>query len=164
MRASTLYVQNWQLAADAVDYFAAENEPSDVQHFWSLSAEEQFYLMWPLLLLLGVAATRRRPQWRRRALGVVMGGLVALSFAYSLYLTEANPAAAYFVTPTRAWEFGAGGLLALFAHTRRRQRPRPSRGLVGRPGGDRDRLGGVQRRRRRSRAPPRCSRCSGRWP
>ena len=62
MRASTLYVQNWQLAADAVDYFAAENGPSPVQHFWSLSAEEQFYLVWPLLLLLGVAVTRRRPR------------------------------------------------------------------------------------------------------
>ena len=44
-----------------------------------------------------------------------MGALVAVSFAYSLYLTATNPAAAYFVTPTRAWEFGAGGLLALFA-------------------------------------------------
>ncbi len=117
MRASTLYVQNWQLAADAVDYFAAENEPSVVQHFWSLSAEEQFYLLWPLLLLLGVAVTRRRPQSRRLALGVAMGGLVAASFAYSLYLTAANPAAAYFITPTRAWEFGAGGLLALVAQT-----------------------------------------------
>ncbi len=117
MRASTLYVQNWQLAADAVDYFAAENEPSVVQHFWSLSAEEQFYLVWPLLLLAGVAATRRRPRWRLRALGVAMGGLVAVSFAYGLYLTVANPAAAYFITPTRAWEFGAGGLLALSAQT-----------------------------------------------
>ena len=73
--------------------------------------------MWPLLLLIGVAATRRRPRWRLRALGVAMGALVAVSFAYGLYLTAANPAAAYFITPTRAWEFGAGGLLALSAHT-----------------------------------------------
>src|SRR4051794_3680670 len=58
--ASTAYVQNWQLAADAVDYFAAENSASPVRHFWSLSAEEQFYVLWPLLILIGAWAARRR--------------------------------------------------------------------------------------------------------
>ncbi|MGH2840935.1 MAG: acyltransferase family protein, partial [Solirubrobacteraceae bacterium] len=53
IRASTLYVENWQLAADAVDYQAQDNAPSSVQHFWSLSAEEQFYLVWPVLIVLG---------------------------------------------------------------------------------------------------------------
>ena len=58
MRASTLYVQNWQLAADAGDYFARADEPrSPVLHFWSLSVEEQFYLVWPVLIAL--AAPRR---------------------------------------------------------------------------------------------------------
>ena len=105
MRASTLYVQNWQLASDAVDYFAiAEHTPSPVQHFWSLSVEEQFYLLWPVVLL----ATARN----RRALVGGMAVLTVLSLAYSLFATATNPAAAYFVTPARAWEFGAGGLLA----------------------------------------------------
>jgi peptidoglycan/LPS O-acetylase OafA/YrhL len=105
MRASTLYVENWQLASDAVDYFAmAENTPSPVQHFWSLSVEEQYYLLWPVLLLVTARS--------RRALLIGMAVLTALSLAYSLYMTAVNPAAAYFVTPARAWEFGAGGLLA----------------------------------------------------
>ena len=116
MRASTLYVQNWQLASGAVDYFAvAENTPSPVQHFWSLSVEEQFYLLWPVVLLVTARS--------RRALLIGMAVLTALSLAYSLYLTAGNPAAAYFVTPTRAWEFGAGGLLA-FARPAARPSPR----------------------------------------
>src|SRR5690606_37022023 len=49
--ASALYVQNWALAADSVDYLAAEAEPTAVQHYWTLSIEEQFYLVWPLLVL-----------------------------------------------------------------------------------------------------------------
>ena len=101
LRASVLYVQNWQLAADAVDYFAvAENAPSPVQHFWSLSVEEQFYLVWPVLIVLA------------RGRIAAMAALTALSLGYSLYDTAIDPAAAYFVTPARAWEFGAGGLLA----------------------------------------------------
>src|SRR5690606_23042555 len=47
--ASVLYVENWALAAEAVDYQAATNEPTAFQHFWSLGVEEQFYLFWPLL-------------------------------------------------------------------------------------------------------------------
>jgi peptidoglycan/LPS O-acetylase OafA/YrhL len=114
IRASTGYVQNWHLAAAAVDYFAADNAPSPVQHYWSLSAEEQFYLVWPLLIGLATWMTRGRPRRvRRRAIATVLSALTALSLAYSISRTAAGPAAAYFVTPTRAWEFGAGGLLAL---------------------------------------------------
>ena len=120
LRASTAYVQNWQLAQTAVDYFAADDGPSPVQHFWSLSAEEQFYLVWPVLLLLAVGLTHTRPPHvRRRAIVVVIGGLTAVSLAYSLYDTAANPSAAYFVTPTRGWEFGMGGLLALLPQIHR---------------------------------------------
>ena len=106
--ASTAYFQNWQLASDAVDYLGAENRASPVQHFWSLSAEEQFYLAWPLLIALGAWLARTRV-----AIFLVLGLVSGLSLAYSITETASNPAAAYFVTPTRAWEFGAGGLLAL---------------------------------------------------
>ena len=106
--ASTAYFQNWQLASDAVDYLGAENRASPVQHFWSLSAEEQFYLAWPLLIALGAWLSRTRV-----AIFLVLGLVSGLSLAYSITETASNPAAAYFVTPTRAWEFGAGGLLAL---------------------------------------------------
>ena len=109
VRASALYGQNWHLATAAVDYFAAEDGPSPVRHFWSLSAEEQFYLVWPVLLLLAALAARGR----RAGLALAMGACTALSLAYSIHLTAAEPASAYFVTPTRGWEFGLGALLAL---------------------------------------------------
>ena len=111
-RAAVLYVVNWLLARDAVDYLAAENAPTPVQHFWSLSVEEQFYFVWPVLILLLGALARAT---RRRPLPVVLAGLavlVAASLAWSVHETAANPAAAYFVTPTRVWELGVGGLLA----------------------------------------------------
>ena len=108
VRASTLYVQNWQLAHDAVDYFAAANQPSPVQHFWSLSVEEQFYLVWPVMIALAALVARNR----LRAAAIGMGVLTVASFVYSVVHTAADQADAYFVTPTRAWEFGLGGLLA----------------------------------------------------
>jgi hypothetical protein len=79
-----------------------------VQHFWSLSAEEQFYVIWPLLIIVAAWTVRRR-----LAIAIVLLTVTGLSLWYSISETAANPAAAYFVTPTRAWEFGAGGLLAL---------------------------------------------------
>ena len=113
--ASALYVQNWLLARDSVDYLTAEDTASPVQHYWSLSVEEQFYLGWPLLLVLaGVLARRLHRSWRRVALVVGAAGC-ALSFAASISLTASNAAAAYFVTQTRVWELGLGALLAILA-------------------------------------------------
>jgi peptidoglycan/LPS O-acetylase OafA/YrhL len=114
IRASALYFQNWQLAHDAVNYLTAEDPASPVQHFWSLSVEEQFYLLWPLLFLAAAFVARRRGG---RSGPVVIAGLtsalVAGSLAYSVYETRVDPRAAYFVTTTRMWELGLGGLLAL---------------------------------------------------
>ena len=113
-----LYVENWVLAVNSVDYLAAENTPSPAQHYWTLSAEEQFYLVWPLLVLLGIWLARRAtrssgaPAVPRRAVFVVLAVAVVASLAYSLWVSATNPAWAYFVTPARAWEFGAGALLA----------------------------------------------------
>ncbi len=140
--ASGLYAQNWVLAGDAVDYMAAENVASPVQHYWSLSAEEQFYLVWPLLIGLSLLVGRRlgpaprsgtgtgsgtrsrtgrgsrswsragrRASWRPVAAGVLALVVVA-SLVTSVVWTSSDQAYAYFITPTRAWEFGAGALLA----------------------------------------------------
>ena len=65
---SALYVANWHFAAQSVDYFAQDIEPSPVLHLWSLAIEEQFYLVWPSLLLGGhlvLAPPRRAPSARR---------------------------------------------------------------------------------------------------
>ncbi len=120
-RAATLYVVNWLLARDSVDYLAAENAPSPVQHFWSLSVEEQFYFVWPILIL-GMVLLARRQRWNREL--AVLGGLgilVTVSLGYSIWETAHNPAAAYFVTPTRMWELGIGGLLAVVVAVRERR-------------------------------------------
>lgn len=114
--ASVFYVQNWVLAADSIDYLAAENDPSPVQHFWSLSVEEQFYIFLPLLLLLALTIARRlrskeREGWHRRAIVVALSVVLVASMAASVLETLRSPASAYFVTTTRAWEFAAGGLL-----------------------------------------------------
>jgi peptidoglycan/LPS O-acetylase OafA/YrhL len=111
--ASALYYQNWQLAGNAVDYLKATEAATPVQHFWSLSVEEQFYLVWPLLFLLAALISVRRPGARRVVVGVLTTALVVASLAYSVYDTSADQAAAYFVTTTRMWELGIGGLLAI---------------------------------------------------
>ena len=114
--ASGLYIQNWHLAASSIDYLDASNKPSAVQHYWSLSAEEQFYIIWPLLMVLAIwFAAKRSVRTRTLAIGIVLGVVVLASFVFSVWYTATNPAPAYLITPTRAWEFGLGGLLAIFA-------------------------------------------------
>ena len=114
--ASGLYVQNWNLATSAIDYLAADNAPTAVQHYWSLSAEEQFYIIWPILMVIALLiAAKRSARVRTIAIGVVLGAVVLASFVLSVWMTATHPSYAYFITPTRAWEFGLGGLLALVA-------------------------------------------------
>ncbi|MCW4459701.1 acyltransferase family protein [Microbacterium sp. MPKO10] len=117
--ASALYGQNWMLADQAVDYMAAEAQASPVQHYWSLSTEEQFYIVWPLLMVAAIwLAARSRSGSRNRMIAIVMGSVAVVSFGWSLWQTAFDPAAAYFVTTTRAWEFALGGLTALVVVSR----------------------------------------------
>ena len=126
---AVFFAANIHFAAVGTDYFAQEEPPSPLQHYWSLSVEEQFYLVWPALLLVLVLLARRRALPRRLVL-VVLVVLTGASFAWSLISTSSDPLAAYFSTLARAWELGLGALTALVAATVAARMPSLVRGLV----------------------------------
>jgi peptidoglycan/LPS O-acetylase OafA/YrhL len=108
------FAANIHFAHIGTNYFDQRRPPSTVQHYWSLSVEEQFYVVWPLLIfLVGLAATRIRRS-ARAALGPVALAAVVGSLAYCVIKTASSPTAAYFATPARAWELGVGALLAIY--------------------------------------------------
>ncbi|QNK80971.1 acyltransferase family protein [Nakamurella sp. PAMC28650] len=108
--ASGLYFENWSLASSSTDYLAAGAGASPVQHYWSLSVEEQFYIIWPILLLgTGLMFRARRTKAVATLLLVLIGG----SLAYSVLSTAADAKFAYFDIFARLWEFGVGGALAV---------------------------------------------------
>jgi peptidoglycan/LPS O-acetylase OafA/YrhL len=113
---STFYGINWRLAAQGVNYLNAGAAPSPLQHMWSLAVEEQFYLVWPVLLLAASFAWR----WRRTTLsrGSVLLVLLVLtggSFALCVRQTRSAVPWAYFGAHTRAWELGLGAIAAIAA-------------------------------------------------
>ncbi|TQS75943.1 acyltransferase [Ornithinibacillus gellani] len=112
--ASALYFENWQLATNAIDYLAQHNEASPYQHYWAMSVQGQFYLLWPLLLALAILLAKYifKRSVRQTFLYVIIGASV-LSFGYSIYITAVNQPWAYFDTFARVWEFGVGGIAAL---------------------------------------------------
>jgi peptidoglycan/LPS O-acetylase OafA/YrhL len=105
---------NWHFISVGNDYFAQGTPTSPLQHFWSLGVEEQFYLVWPVVLTLVVMAPlvrRRRPS----AIMVLLGVICVASLAWSIWQTHATPIEAYFSPFTRAWELGLGAALAALA-------------------------------------------------
>lgn len=111
------FAGNYRFATVGTDYFAATAAASPLQHYWSLSVEEQFYFVWPWLMLglLTVLARSGRVHHARLAAGVTMGLVVVASFLWGLHETAERPAWAYFSTLSRVWELGLGALLAIAA-------------------------------------------------
>jgi peptidoglycan/LPS O-acetylase OafA/YrhL len=112
--ASIVSVENWRLIRLGADYFQ-EGSASPLQHYWSLSVEEQFYVFWPILLFVLLAAVRRRRAPTRPHLAAVIGVGIALSFVISVLESMFRPGWAYFSLESRAWELGVGALLAVAA-------------------------------------------------
>jgi peptidoglycan/LPS O-acetylase OafA/YrhL len=112
-RAAFLYVTNWYFIGEATDYFGGDLATNPVLHFWSLAVEEQFYLLWPLLLG-GLFAVGGRFGDRQvvvvRAV-VAVGAVVSLGWAWSL--RSSDPIRGYYGTDARAYQLLAGALIAL---------------------------------------------------
>jgi len=109
---SSLFAANWRMS-QLSSYFNMGSEPSPLRHFWSLAVEEQFYLVWPLLvLLLGVLA--RRMSHRGKVL-CASSVIVVASFVWALHEVTANPTWAFYSPFTRAWELGLGAVAACLA-------------------------------------------------
>jgi peptidoglycan/LPS O-acetylase OafA/YrhL len=107
-QASALYLSNMFFAKSAADYFAPRVASNPLLHTWSLAVEEQFYLFWPLLIMAGLLI------WRsRRVLTAILIGLTLVSFVACVWLTQHHGVFAFYALPTRAWEFGIGGLAVL---------------------------------------------------
>jgi peptidoglycan/LPS O-acetylase OafA/YrhL len=109
------FLANVHFAELGTDYFSLTRAPSAVQHYWSLSVEEQFYLVRPAVILVTCGLAKRAA---RGALTVVAGVIVVASLSWSVVSTAHTPASAYFSSPARAWELGAGALLVLLAPKR----------------------------------------------
>jgi peptidoglycan/LPS O-acetylase OafA/YrhL len=117
---SLFFSANWRFAVSGTDYFQAGGPRSPFEHFWSLGVEEQFYLVWPWIMVAIFALVNRRVDYASRVahrlVGVVMALIVLVSFVYASFLTS-NPTWAYFSTFARVWELGVGALLAVMAAT-----------------------------------------------
>ncbi len=129
------FAANVRLALTGTDYFAQGQPPSPLRHYWSLAVEEQFYLVWPLLLLACVLLVRRREggaaELRRVAGGLLLLVVVA-SLAWSAWATWASPTTAYYSAFTRAHELAIGAGCALLPRTLRLpDRARDVLGVVG---------------------------------
>ena len=111
---AAFYFVNWIYAFEQVDYFSQfDSFVSPIQHFWSLSVEEQFYFIWPLMMTGAAAIALRSGRPTRRTILMALVPIAALSLAYSIYITPNSPEMAYFSTLTRLWELAFGAILAM---------------------------------------------------
>ncbi len=122
--AASVFLANYQLYGSPVGYFGVSTAFNAFLHTWSLSVEEQFYLVFPAILLAAWSFGKRDGVSRRNRTTVVVVVVSLVSFAFSWALTNGNTFGglirspqqlAFYGSPARVWEFGAGALLALVA-------------------------------------------------
>lgn len=107
--AALLYVSNWWLIFHHVSYFQSFGPPSPLGHLWSLAVEEQFYLLWPLLLAIGLRVIRRKGWLSLLSLGLAAASAIAMAV---LYQPGTDPSRVYYGTDTRAFALLIGAALA----------------------------------------------------
>jgi peptidoglycan/LPS O-acetylase OafA/YrhL len=117
--ATVFYSSNLYFAHLGLHYFDLESAVNPLLHTWSLAVEEQFYLVWPVLLLLLTKSTRSR-----EGVTIALAAIAAVSFAFCIWLTAVNPVSAFFQPTARVWEFCAGGLIAYLPAARLAQHRR----------------------------------------
>jgi peptidoglycan/LPS O-acetylase OafA/YrhL len=105
--ATLLYSSNLYFAVLKLQYFDQYSATNPLLHTWTLGVEEQFYLIWPVLLLL-----LARPAHRVKRLSIALAMIALLSFTLWMWWTAVNPVLAFFEMPARIWEFSAGAVLA----------------------------------------------------
>jgi peptidoglycan/LPS O-acetylase OafA/YrhL len=124
--ASALYVSNWQLIFGDVSYFARFAAPGPLNHLWSLAIEEQFYIFWPFVLLVGVKLVREAPLpsgVRPRLAGAtLLLALVSVILMAAIYRPSLDPSRVYYGTDTRAFELLFGAALAMVWPSRKLSR------------------------------------------
>ena len=113
---AVLYVANWDWVGVDRGYFATDTNPSPLIHFWSLAVEEQFYVVWPALVLGCLWLARRTSRPLLDVVAVAFGAITVVSIGLAVTLTPSQ--AAYYGTHTRAFELSAGGLLAVVLQRR----------------------------------------------
>lgn len=110
---AAIWLSNIYFTYADVDYFAAETNTNVFVHTWSLGVEEQFYLLWPLLILavlaLPASKNRTKPLW------LALSAIAAASLLACLHLASTQPVFAFYMMPTRAWQFAAGGIVWLLS-------------------------------------------------
>ena len=114
--ATLFYVANWHSIFAHQSYFAQFSAPSPLEHTWSLAIEEQFYLVWPPLLLLILTLAKGR--WRKvGAIVTITGALISAGLMALLY-HGGDPTRVYFGTDTHAFDMLAGATIAMVAAAR----------------------------------------------
>lgn len=111
--ATIVYIQNILLARDSVDYLAEGTPQSPFRHYWSLSVEEQFYIVLPILLILCIFLARRQPERLKKTVLITLVVVFVASLATSVITVGSGDPAAYFRLSSRMWELLAGSILAI---------------------------------------------------
>ncbi|MEH7247962.1 acyltransferase family protein [Neobacillus niacini] len=124
---SLFYVTNWWYIFREVSYFDSFGSVSPLTHIWSLAIEEQFYLIWPLIVIIGFTFIKRK---RFRVLAILVGVIVSAWLMAYLYIPGADPSRVYYGTDTRAFSLLLGAALALLWPSQRLSKSLPKQASI----------------------------------